>query len=279
MISRCLLLVDPDPAVHEFVATALKQQDLSIQDVSNGSDALDRLREKGFDLVMAGAAARNGCDSIELLRKVRQMRPGARVILTGEDSNPAHVLRAISEHAYSYLHKPLTAGPVADVVQQALNADSWQEDIEVLSARPEWTEIRIRCTLAAAERAAHLLRETEIDLPAGVREDVAAAIRELLFNAVEHGGRTDPANFVRVSLVRTLRSLVVTVQDPGAGFSLDLLPHAAICNPDDSPTRHVQVRAEKGQRPGGFGILMTRCLVDELVYNEAGNQVMFVKYL
>jgi hypothetical protein len=41
----------------------------------------------------------------------------------------------------------------------------------------------------------------------------------------------------------------------------------------------VEVRAEAGQRPGGFGILMTRNLVDELIYNERGNAVLFVKYL
>jgi anti-sigma regulatory factor (Ser/Thr protein kinase) len=39
------------------------------------------------------------------------------------------------------------------------------------------------------------------------------------------------------------------------------------------------VRAEEGRRPGGFGILLTRNLVDELLYNERGNAVLFVKYL
>ena len=35
---------------------------------------------------------------------------------------------------------------------------------------------------------------------------------------------------------------------------------------------------EKGCRPG-FGILMVRNLVDEPLYNERGNSVLFVKYL
>ena len=60
---------------------------------------------------------------------------------------------------------------------------------------------------------------------------------------------------------------------------MDSLPHAAISNPEDSPIRHAEVRAEIGKRPGGFGILMTRNLVDELMYNERGNAVLFVKYL
>ena len=79
--------------------------------------------------------------------------------------------------------------------------------------------------------------------------------------------------------MRTAKSLIVQILDPGKGFSLNSLPHAAISNPEDSPIRHVEVRVESGQRPGGFGILMTRNLVDELIYNERGNGVMFVKYL
>ena len=73
--------------------------------------------------------------------------------------------------------------------------------------------------------------------------------------------------------------MIVYVHDPGSGFSLDFLPHAAISNPENSPIQHVEVRAEAGKRPGGFGILMTRNLVDELLYNERGNAVLFVKYL
>ena len=69
------------------------------------------------------------------------------------------------------------------------------------------------------------------------------------------------------------------IHDPGTGFSLDFLPHAAISNPQDSPIRHVEVRAEEGRRPGGFGILLTKNLVDELLYNERGNAVLFIKYL
>ena len=42
---------------------------------------------------------------------------------------------------------------------------------------------------------------------------------------------------------------------------------------------HMLVREEKGIRPGGFGLLMVRANVDELLYNEQRNEVVFVKYL
>jgi hypothetical protein len=50
-------------------------------------------------------------------------------------------------------------------------------------------------------------------------------------------------------------------------------------NPDDDPLHHVAVREERGLRAGDFGILMTKQLVDELVYNKRHNELMFVKFL
>lgn len=52
-----------------------------------------------------------------------------------------------------------------------------------------------------------------------------------------------------------------------------------VLNPDDAPLRHTRVREESGMRAGGFGLLHTTKLVDELVYNEQHNEVLFVKYL
>jgi hypothetical protein len=41
----------------------------------------------------------------------------------------------------------------------------------------------------------------------------------------------------------------------------------------------MKVREQKGLRAGGFGLLMVRAKVDELVYNEKQNEVIFMKYL
>ena len=62
------------------------------------------------------------------------------------------------------------------------------------------------------------------------------------------------------------------VKDPGEGFSLDEIEHAAIANPDDDPLRHVTLRDAKGLRPGGYGVLLARKLVDELIYSEKGQR-------
>jgi two-component system, OmpR family, response regulator len=275
--SRSLLVIDPDRSSLELTRGVLQREDRSIQGASGKGDAEALLRAARFDVVLAGQGC-NGYDGLKMARRVRAIQPDARVILTG-DSEPAQVIGAIRARLFGYCHRPPPAGPLNDLVQQALDAASWQNDILVHSATPAWITMDVRCKMEAADRATSFVRELEATLPAHVRDDVTSAFRELLFNAVEHGGKYNPKKRVRVWLVRTLKSVMVQIQDPGRGFSLASLPHAAISNPADSPIQHVEVRAEAGQRAGGFGILMTRNLVDELIYNQQGNSVLFVKYL
>ena len=79
--------------------------------------------------------------------------------------------------------------------------------------------------------------------------------------------------------MRTDRAILYRIEDPGEGFSFESLPQAAISNPADSPTDHVMYRIEHDIRPGGFGILVAKKLVDELIFSQKGNEVILIKYL
>ena len=274
-MSARLLLVASEPAIHELLAGALRPIECSVEDAA--SDTVKSLRGAPWDVVVAGPG-HNGFDGLKLLRQVHRAAPQARVILTG-GAGPVPVIGAIRHHAYGYFRSPAAPGPLVDMVQQAVASPEWKDDIRLISARPEWVTLDIHCKMEAVERTTQFVREIEGDLPPATREDVAAAFRELLMNAVEHGAHGDPSKRARASLVRFADLLIVHIHDPGQGFSLDFLPHAAISNPAGSPIHHVEVRAGEGKRPGGFGILLARNMVDDLLYNERGNAVLFVKHL
>jgi anti-sigma regulatory factor (Ser/Thr protein kinase) len=101
----------------------------------------------------------------------------------------------------------------------------------------------------------------------------------MLTNAIEHGGRLDPNQQVEISYLRARHMVTCRISDPGEGFTLDEIPHAAVANPEDDVLRHVGYREARGMRPGGFGVLLAQKFVDQLVYNEQGNEVLLIKYL
>ena len=125
----------------------------------------------------------------------------------------------------------------------------------MISARPEWLELVAPCTLEMADRIQSFVMHLEANLSEAVREAVAQAFRELLTNAIEWG-----ASSIRtarsVSRASGRRGCSCRIADPGEGFDIDKLRHAAIMNPDDDPMRHLSVREQQGLRPGGFGLAM-----------------------
>jgi len=217
----------------------------------------------------------NGLDLLEKIR-ARKVRP--RVIVMTSDDAPETLLKAVRQQAFKYVHKPVQAPALVQMVRETLSAPELPS-IEVVSARTEWVELIVPCTHEAAERLVTVMNGLGTDLEPKLREQVAYAFRELLLNAIEWGGKLDPSRKVRIAYLRAKRMLMYRIADPGTGFNIEDLPHAAIGRKADGPIAHMQTREEKGIRPGGFGLLMVRASVDELIHNEARNEVVFVKYL
>jgi DNA-binding response OmpR family regulator len=275
---KSILIVDDDFDIHQLFATALQKGNYVIEDEYDGLKALSLLQDKSFNLVITDIRM-PGLNGLELLRKIREMRPGTRVLVMTAEGTPATVIRSLRDQAFGYLTKPFSLNAAAETVALALSSPAPQGDIEVLSATPQWISLNLRCKLEIADRIMPFLRELSAELSVQDRDNVGIAFRELLVNAIEHGAGGDPSKAVRLDYVRTARSIVYKILDPGEGFSLSNLPHAAISNDLDAPCQHCEVREQLGLRPGGFGILLTKSLADELIYNEKGNEVLLIKYL
>jgi anti-sigma regulatory factor (Ser/Thr protein kinase) len=160
-----------------------------------------------------------------------------------------------------------------------LVGDAATPPIEVLCAESNWTELRVPCAREAVERAERFIDQVDSDLDVHARESVALAFRELLMNAVEWGGQLDVAQRVRVIRMRARGVLVYRITDPGQGFRFDDVPHAAVAHDGENAIAHMEVRDKAGMRAGGFGLMLARAIADELMFNERGNEVTFVKYL
>lgn len=269
-VRKRILIVEDDPGVRESLKARLEAPDRQIESASGGLAALRSIETESFDLIVA---------DVSLIEGIRKARPNAKVVVTGAAHAPDKMIEALRERAFTYIGTPFAGSHVTDLVDRALSCTSWEEDVEVLSAGSRWLGLRMSSKMEAVHRVLPFLREMMTDIPEGKRDNLITAIREILYNAIEHGAGNDPGKKVTITCVRTERALLYCVRDPGKGFSLDQLEHAAVSNPQCSPIEHAEHRERLGLRPGGFGLLITRQLVDELIYNEPGNEVLLVKYI
>jgi CheY-like chemotaxis protein/anti-sigma regulatory factor (Ser/Thr protein kinase) len=276
MSSPDVLIVDDDEATREGLCQLLALHGFNVGSEKDGARALERIRTREIQVAVLDVLL-PGVGGLDVLARCAQDGIDTRIIImTGLDT-PEAVLGAMRDHAYAFLPKPIEPARLIEVVRKALTT-ARMRPIEVLSARPDWVELLVPCTREAADRIESFLQQLDTHLPAEIRESVGLAFRELLLNGIEWGGRLDPTQNVRVSCVRTRRMLLYRIADPGPGFNLDHLPHAAAAD-GASAIAHDQVRQEQGLRPGGFGLTLIRAIADELLYNEQRNEVLFVKYL
>ena len=272
-----ILLVDDDRTSSHLTGSILKREGWEVTTAKDGVEALKLLGSRRFDLMLLDVwmPRMNG---LELLEKIRDHKQRPRVVVMTSDDTPATIIGAVREQAFRYVHKPVDPVALIDTVRDTLAAPDLPP-IEVISSKPEWVELVVPCSKEAAERLRGVMAHLDSDLPPDQREAIAYAFRELLLTAVEWGGKLDPSRTVHISYLRAKRMIMYRIADPGPGFNIENLPHAAIGQPEDSPIAHVDVREAQGLRPGGFGILTVKSTVDELLYNEKRNEVVFVKYL
>jgi CheY-like chemotaxis protein/anti-sigma regulatory factor (Ser/Thr protein kinase) len=272
-----ILVVDDDRTTRLVMRKVLAGAGYSASEAKDGITALKALRGGRFDLMLLDVwmPRMNG---LEVLAELRTIESAPRVVVMTSDDAPETLLKAVREQAFAYLHKPIEAAVLLNTVRETLDAPD-RPRIDVISARPDWVELTVPCTREAVDRIETVMAHLDTNLDPELRASISYAFRELLMNAVEWGGGLDPTRHVRVAYLRAQRMLMYRIADPGPGFTIEDLPHAAIGQSPEDPIAHMQVREEKGIRPGGFGLMSVRSSVDELLYNERRNEVVFVKYL
>jgi CheY-like chemotaxis protein/anti-sigma regulatory factor (Ser/Thr protein kinase) len=274
---RAALIVDDDPQIEALLLRVLAHRDWAIQHAPDNIAAFLLAQKKGFDLILTSQKT-SGRDDVELLRKIRRVRPHTRLIILTDSSTPSDVIESMRERAFSYFSKPFSMDALAAMVRMAVEEPTWDDGIDVFSATPEWLRMTVRCDLHTADRVLQFMEEFA-DLPSPENHAVGLAFREMLLNAIEHGGKFDPTKHVEIGYVRARHMVTCRISDPGEGFTLDEIPHAAVANPVEDPVRHFGYREAQGMRPGGFGVLLAQKLVDELIYSQDGNEVLLVKYI
>jgi len=271
------LLIDADA---EFVAALTAQPGMSVvrlEHASGSIHALRLIRRAWYDVVVTSPKTPVSED-VALVEEMRDARPSVKAIVLAPTATPEEVVLSLRAHVFSCFTAPFDVPEIAEMIRRAVENPDWKDGIQVVSARADWLSLRVDCRRLAAERLIQFLSELARDLPEVTRDELLGAFREIALNAMEHGAGFSPHQVIEVSAVRTKRAIVYYVKDPGPGFSPDHLPHAAVSNPGDDPLAHADKRAELGLRPGGFGLLIARRVVDEFLLSEKANEVLLIKH-
>ncbi len=102
---------------------------------------------------------------------------------------------------------------------------------------------------------------------ARTKSELSTALSEALANAIVHGNKINPDQFVDLKIQIYQDQMILRIKDKGAGFNYKLLPDP--------------LKPENIKKASGRGVYLMSVLVDEVdfVRHEDGMEVVLVKYL
>lgn len=276
-MSRVLVIGTDNPVTHD-IGDALSLAGVPLEYAAGPVGALQRLRLRSFGVVITSPSTAIEED-LALLEEMRLIRPAVKCIVLAPHSTPGDVIAALRARVFACFTAPFDPPVIAGLASNAASESEWRDAIEVVTAKPGWVTVRANCNLLTAERLLTFASELSAQLPSANRQEMMQALHEILLNAIEHGAAFNPEQVIEVTAVQTARAFVFHVRDPGSGFRPESIEDIAMTDLSQDPVLHIVRREEEGIRPGGYGLLLARGTVDELIYSELGNEVLLIKYI
>jgi anti-sigma regulatory factor (Ser/Thr protein kinase) len=213
-----------------------------------------------------------GFEICEMLKLERDTNLIPIVMVTALDA-PEQKIHGLQVGANQYLTKPFTSDELQKAIQ---NAFTWREEVQQQGMHGA-VRFHFQSDTRYLEELNSLLSSMFLysGLDQTQAKQLVTAVREMGTNAIEWGHQKQVDLIITVDYHIDAEKITIVIRDTGPGFNPTKLPHAA--NPED-PVSHMMVRESLGLREGGFGILISRGLVDDMQYNESGNEVRLVKF-
>ncbi len=291
-----VLVVDDSRIDQRLVGALLrKTTNLEIEYASNGVEALERIKDNPPDLVITDLFMPE-MDGMELLAEVGRADPLVPVVLMTGNGSDEIALEAVKSGARAYVPKAALSRLLPGIVEQLLTLCREKRELNRFLRCITESESTFVVHDNDTQLIGHLLEYVSGCLRnAGICEEgtedlICLGLEEALRNAIHHGNlelsselremeddeiynrameerrRTPPycdrKVHVRVSI--SPKGAKFVVRDEGPGFDPSKLP-------DPTSPEHLEAVC-------GRGVWLMRSLMDEVLYNEQGNEVTLIKH-
>jgi len=294
--NNSVLVVDDEEVIRSVLAFRLSQEEgVEVEAAGDARSALAAIERRPFDAVLTDIKM-PGMNGLELLRRIKERWPEMAVIIMSGHADMSDTIEALRMGAVDFFQKPFELAKVAESLGRIFRNKRFEyTKREALRFLEEESRVFLIpndldvCPIITNEVTKNLADKGVTDV--SFLESIRVALNEMLFNAIEHGnlhvsyeGKSkmmeEAADYsalirrlaqqppyderrVKIEYYMNANHVRFVITDQGDGFDHSQLPDPL--DPENLLAGH------------GRGILMTRIYMDEVSYNEKGNQVTLVK--
>jgi CheY-like chemotaxis protein len=288
-----VLIVDDNSIDRRLAAGIVEKVGMTTRQAVDGSEALTIIEREPPDIVLTDMQM-PVMDGLELVRHIKADHSAIPVILMTAHGSEEIAVKALKIGAASYVPKQILSRELAHTIRDVLSvANRERDELRALSCL---SEANLSFVLGVTQNGVHepvvgylqdQLRIWQLCDEADLIR-VGTALHEAFINAIEHGNleldselRDSPDGAYQVlgderraeSPYRDRRVFVsarlnrddalITIRDEGPGFDPSRLP-----DPTDP---------ENIGKISGRGLLLIRTFMDDVHFNETGNQITLIK--
>ncbi len=293
-----LLVVEDSAVDRRLVGELLKRRlECSLEFAASGEEAMARIQKISPDLVLTDLTM-PGMNGLELVKSLRTHYPNVPVILMTAYGNESLAMTALEQGAASYVPKSHLPEKLADTVEEVLElARADRSHYRLIQCL---TESRFVFDLENDPALIDPLVDLVQQMVTGIqlvdftgRLQIGVALKQALLNALFHGNlqiSNDQLKHVEGDLLQMneqslveRRALEPPYRDRRIRIEIDLGTEAAKFVVRDGGQGFDTSRVPDVSQPGGLeasghrGLALIRTFMDEVSFNEAGNEITMVK--
>ena len=155
-MTASILVVDDESTTQDTLGFFLEAEGYRVATAGSGAEALSRIEEQEFDVIVADVLM-PGVSGLDVLERSRALKPHIAVILITGHATVEMAIEALRKGAGDYLQKPFVLHDLARCVQRLLRRPPERQDAErAFRARPAVPD---EDRLVGRSRALQLVRE------------------------------------------------------------------------------------------------------------------------
>jgi DNA-binding NtrC family response regulator len=202
-----ILIADDHDALRRGLARALTSANHEVEEAPNGNQAIERLHEGHFDVVLSDLKM-GGSDGLDVLRTTKTLHPSTAVILMTAFGSVHTAVEAMKSGAFDYVQKPFEIEEMEVKIEKALEMRRMRHELDYL--RHTQNDIydfdRIIGTSEPLKRVLGVVRKVAKSNTTVLIRGETGTGKELIAGAIHHNSLRATRNFVKAASRRRSRA-------------------------------------------------------------------------
>lgn len=263
-----ILIIDDEEEIRSSLSKIVEQLDLVPLTAQDGLEALNVLRSKKIDLIITDLMMPK-MDGLKFIVKSKEINPSLPIAVISGYGDAKNATFALTRGAFNFITKPFTIKEVENVIRKGLRLRELSlGTTKLLQNMRNQTEIVIPSYPHLLPSVTfYTIRECQwrgIDNE-NVLSNISVCTDEILTNALIHGNAKNPKKKISATLNFDAKKFTLTVKDEGKGFDVKKFSRQLKGNQIDIPTKR--------------GLFIVKYLMDEVSFNDKGNEITATMYL